>query len=198
MTDIDEYFNQQLSNVVAEVQCSKLTSKLAQSYWNYRELVGCTSYFYTKSPDPPQCDSLHKLKDLLYLSYSGSEVAIRDMWDIYRGKEIPKRAGRLRDNGKFKHEYLSQVNRILDDTTHYFGAFWPTKIIIGDNELDLSTFTSRRKDIVNKKSLCWVRMGNINYIQLSLNLNTLDPKEELIRLKNVGKEMKKVASSVIK
>ncbi len=195
---MEEYFNQQLSNVVAEVQCNKLVSKLTQSYWNYRELVGCTSYYFPKSPDPPQCDSLRKLKESLYLSYSRSEVAIRDMWDIYRGKEIPKRAGRLIDNGKFKQEYLSQVNKILDDTTHYFGALWPTKITIGDNELDLSSFTSRRKDIVNKKTLCWIRMGNIKHIQLSLNLDTLDPKEELIRLKKVGKEMREIVNSVIK
>lgn len=199
MTDIDEYFNHQLSNVVAEVQCNKLSHKLLQSYWNYKKLIGCKDYLYNNnSPHPKACDRLYDLCDSLHCRYSVSDVAIRDMRDIYRGKNLPKRTGRLMDNGKFKYEYLNQVNKILDDTTHYFGAVWPAEISIEGNSLDLTSFTSRRNDVVNKKSLCWVRMNNIIYIQLSLNLDTLDPTEELIRLKNIGREMKEIVNSAIK
>lgn len=198
MTNIDDYFRRQLSNVVAEVQCSKLAGKLTQSYWNYRQLVGCTNYSFPRSPNPPQCESLRKLKDLLPLSYSRSEVALKDMWDIYRGREPLERAGRLLDNGNFKYEYLNQVNKILDDTTHYFGAFWPAEVNIGSNILNLSIFTSRRTDIISIRKLCWVHISNIKHIQLSLDLNSLDPTEELIRLKNIGKEMKEIVNSAIK
>lgn len=198
MTNVDDYFRQQLSNVVVEVQCNKLAGKLTQTYWNYKELIECTNYLCAKCRYPEPCKRLYAIKDSMYRRYSGSEVAIRDMWDIYRGREVPERQGRLLDNGSFKYSYHGQVNKILDDTTHYFGAFWPSEVTIGSNTLTLNNFTTYRKDAVSRQKLCWTYTKDIVYIQLSLNLDQRDPKEELIRLKELGKEMKEIVRSVTK
>lgn len=198
MTNVDDYFRQQLSNVIAEVQCSKLAGKLTQSYWNYKELIGCTNYVWAKCRYPEPCKRLYAIKDSTRCRYSGSEVAIRDMWDIYRGNEVPTRQGRLLDNGRFKYSYRGQVNKILDDTTHYFGAFWPLEVTLGSNTLQLNKFTTYRKDAFSKEKLCWTYVKSIVHIQLSLNLEQKDYKEELIRLKELRKEMKEIVNSVTK